>query len=415
MANALPSDGVLVEIQRYQPFDGKKSPKQRWGTARYLALILKPSGESAAVDLGEAAAIDSAVAAAISASAQSQSDADQLLARVSTLVLAPLQPHLASSRQWFLAPDGELNRVPFAALPSPVAPGKTVGNSVNLRLLTTGRDLLRFQEPAARGQAPLVMANPSFDRMGAQAKAGSAQVSLQPVNQQRSAVVGSNGWAALPATVVEGQQIGVLLRTQPITGSDATVLRLQSSTSPRIVHIATHGFFAPDQEIKPTDPLAAVAERSQQIAGFVSEDPMLRSGLVLAGANQPEADRTDDGYLTAAEATALQLEGTELVVLSACSTGQGDIRTGEGVYGLQRALTVAGARTTLLSLWKVDDKATAAFMEAFYKRLKGGAGRADALAATQAEFRNHPNTAWRQPYYWAAWQLVGDWRPLQGI
>ena len=355
------------------------------------------------------------LSAAISATAQSQSDAEQLWTTVSKLVLTPLQPHLASSRQWFFSPDGELNRVPFAALPSPVVPGKTVGDSVKLRLLTTGRDLLRFQAPVARGQAPLVMANPSFDRKGARATAATAQPSPLSASQQRSTSLGSNAWAPLPATAVEGKQIAALLRTQPLTDAAATVQRLQSSPSPRIVHIASHGFFAADQETKPSDPLAAVMERSQQIAGFVGEDPMLRSGLVLAGANQPDADRGDDGYLTAAEATALQLDGTELVVLSACSTGQGDIRTGEGVYGLQRALTVAGARTTLLSLWKVDDKATAAFMEAFYTRLKGGAGRADALAATQADFRNHPNVAWRHPYYWAAWQLTGDWRPIPGL
>ncbi|MBD2548694.1 tetratricopeptide repeat protein [Microcystis elabens FACHB-917] len=415
VTRALPADGVLVEFQRYQPFDGKQPPKQRWGPARYLALILQPNGSSAAVDLGEAAAIDTAVAAAISASAQAQSDADQLLAGVSKLVLAPLQSRLASSRQWFLSPDGELNRIPFAALPSPVAPGKTVGSSVNLRLLTTGRDLLRFQNPAPKGQAPLVMANPAFDPQGAQVASGPVQVKEQLRDQQRSAAVGSKGWTALPATAMEGQQIGALLRTKPLTGSEATVLRLQRSPSPRVVYIATHGFFAPDQVTTPTDPLVAVMERSQQVAGFSGEDPMLRSGLVLAGANQPEADRGDDGYLTAAEATALQLEGTELVVLSACSTGQGDVRTGEGVYGLQRALTVAGARSTLLSLWKVDDKATAAFMTAFYTRLKGGAGRTEALAATQAEFRNHPNTAWRQPYYWGAWQLVGDWGPIPGL
>ncbi len=291
-----------------------------------------------------------------------------------------------------------------------------MGNSVNLRLITTGRDLLSFQQPAVRGQAPLVMANPAFDRKGAHATSVPAQESHVLGTQQRSSSLRSKTWAPLPATAVEGNQIAALLRTQLLTGVAATVLRLQISPSPRIMHIATHGFFEPDQEIKPTDSMAPVMEeRRQQLPGLGSEDPMLRSGLVLAGANQPAADPTDDGHLTAAETTALQLEGTELVVLSACSTGEGDIRTGEGVYGLQRALTVAGARTTLLSLWKVDDEATAAFMEAFYTRLKGGAGRADALAATQAEFRNHPNTAWRQPYYWAAWQLTGDWRPIQGL
>ena len=124
----------------------------------------------------------------------------------------------------------------------------------------------------------------------------------------------------------------------------------------------------------------------------------------MPGANQPD----------------LNLKGTELVVLSPCSTGQGAIRTGEGVYGLQRSLTVAGARSTLLSLWKVDDAATAAFMERFYQLLKTAEDRSDALAAVQAEFRSgkirsNNGSNWKEPYYWAAWQLVGDWRPIKGL
>jgi CHAT domain-containing protein len=141
---------------------------------------------------------------------------------------------------------------------------------------------------------------------------------------------------------------------------------------------------------------------------------------VLAGANQPAADPNDDGHLTAAEILKINLKGTELVVLSACSTGQGEVRTGEGVYGLQRALTVAGARSTLLSLWKVDDAATAEFMVRFYRRLKAGEGRADALAAVQAEFRSGAvkgpsGEDWSEPYFWAAWQLTGDWGPIPGL
>jgi len=137
----------------------------------------------------------------------------------------------------------------------------------------------------------------------------------------------------------------------------------------------------------------------------------------MAGANQPTANQGDNGVLTAIEATELRLKGTELVVLSACDTAQGDIRTGEGVYGLQRSLAVAGARSTLLSLWKVDDAATLEFMTRFYKRLKAGEGRADALAATQKEFRDGipGKPDWKEPYYWAAWQLVGDWRPIPGL
>ena len=142
---------------------------------------------------------------------------------------------------------------------------------------------------------------------------------------------------------------------------------------------------------------------------------MLRSGLVFAGANQPAADPTDDGYLTAAEATGMDLEGTELVTLSACETGLGRVRRSEWVYGLQRALTVAGARSTLLSLWKVDDAATAAFMVEYYQRLRAGEGRMAALANTHAAFRKHSNPLYRDLYVWGAFQLTGDWRPIKRI
>ena len=111
----------------------------------------------------------------------------------------------------------------------------------------------------------------------------------------------------------------------------------------------------------------------------------------------------------------MDLEGTELVTLSACETARGQIRSGEGVYGLQRALTVAGARSTLLSLWRVNDERTAVFMKEFYSQLKKGKPRAEALRATQALFRNHHNPIYRDVYAWGGFQLTGDWRPVEGL
>jgi CHAT domain-containing protein len=106
-----------------------------------------------------------------------------------------------------------------------------------------------------------------------------------------------------------------------------------------------------------------------------------------------------------------------MVVLSACSTGDGITTTGNGVYGLYRSFLVSGAKSVLMSLWKVDDRATAEFMVRFYKRLKAGEPRSDALAATQKDFRDGKTgiPGWSDPYYWAAWQLVGDWRPIKGL
>ena len=101
-----------------------------------------------------------------------------------------------------------------------------------------------------------------------------------------------------------------------------------------------------------------------------------------------------------------------MVVISGCESGLGEIKSGEGVYGLKRAITLAGSRSSLLSLWKVNDYGTAAFMESYYLKLKNGEGRAEALANTQKEFRKHPIEAWRHPNVWAAFQLSGDWRPI---
>jgi CHAT domain-containing protein len=417
VAKALPADGALVEFQRYQPFDGRKPKDQRWGAAQYIALVLKPTGSISAVPLGPAAVIDAQVHQGLRASADGLADAEAIWAQLSNLVLKPLQPQLNGSRQWFLSPDGELNRVPFAALAAPQQPGMPLAQVVQLRLLTTGRELLRLQQLAPAGSAALVLANPSYDRPGVKPAPTIKPDALSTVAQRRSADLGSNRWKPLPASEREGQQVASLLGTGLISGAAATTTALQRQQGPRVLHVATHGFFVADQETKPTEGMRAIQEGSPLLSSLRQEDPQLRSGLVLAGANQPELDPNDDGYLTAAEAVNLNLKGTELVVLSACSTGQGDGRTGEGVYGLQRSLTVAGARSTLLSLWKVDDAATAEFMGRYYQRLKAGEARSDALAAVQKEFREGRagDGQWKNPYYWAAWQLVGDWRPIKGL
>jgi CHAT domain-containing protein/tetratricopeptide (TPR) repeat protein len=420
VAQALPADGALVEFQRYRPYDGRKPKPQRWGEARYIALVLKPSGQITSVPLGSAAAIDALVHKGLSSSAQDQSDAEVSWGELGKLVLKPLLPQLRGSRQWFFSPDSELNRVPFAALPSPQQPDKPLAQSVQLRLLTTGRELLRLQQSVPAGSAAVVMANPSYDRAGAKTAPPAKAVAAATVAQRRSTELGSSQWRQLPASEREGQQVASLLGTRLISGAAATTTALQRQQRPRVLHVATHGFFLADQDNQPAAPLRAIQEESHLLQSLRQEDPQLRSGLVFAGANQPALDPNDDGHLTAAEALALNLKGTELVVLSACSTGQGEVRTGEGVYGLQRSLTVAGARSTLLSLWKVDDTATAEFMVRFYLRLKAGEGRADALAAVQAEFRGGvvkgpKGEDWSTPYHWAAWQLTGDWGSIPGL
>jgi CHAT domain-containing protein len=138
---------------------------------------------------------------------------------------------------------------------------------------------------------------------------------------------------------------------------------------------------------------------------------MLQSGLALAGANQRRLGDTGDGLLTAFEVANLDLHGTELVVLSACDTGLGRIANGDGVYGLRRALDIAGAESQVMSLWQVNDQATRDLMVDFYKRLISGEGRAASLRAVQLQLRGTRQYA--HPYYWAAFVIAGNAGPLR--
>jgi CHAT domain-containing protein len=141
-------------------------------------------------------------------------------------------------------------------------------------------------------------------------------------------------------------------------------------------------------------------------------DPMLRSGIVVSAA---ESGSQAEARFSAADFLTLKLNKTELVTLSACSTGLGDLHDSEGIYGLQRGVQVAGARSVLTSLWPVDDEATADWMLRYYQYLVKGRSRSDALAAVQNDFRQHTNVSWRHPYFWSGWQLVGDWQPIKGL
>ncbi|MEA5413636.1 CHAT domain-containing tetratricopeptide repeat protein [Synechococcus sp. BA-132 BA5] len=406
VAAALPAGSALIEFQRYELFDGTKARGQNWGEDCYLALVLKPDGTITPIDLGLAKPIDDLIQSALDASEQKQADALELWAQVGRSVLDPLSAATHGVDTLFISPDGELNRVPFAALPAPGS-SQLLSEELQLRLLTTGRELLDLQNTSSVKTSPaLVVANPAFDRKPITVQSPRLAIS----SQQRSGDLGSRRWAPLPGTATEGATIAQLTGGRLLAGEQASAASIQQQQqAPRLLHLATHAYFQPDlpaAERMEDQPLRSNVQEPTALGG---ENPLLRSGIVLAGANQPDADPADDGYLTALEVARLNWKGTELVVVSACESGKGDIQAGEGVYGLKRAIAVAGARSSLLSLWKVDDRATAAFMESFYSKLKAGVGRADALAATQQEFRQSNNATWRHPYVWAAFQLSGDW------
>lgn len=188
-----------------------------------------------------------------------------------------------------------------------------------------------------------------------------------------------------------------------------------------MLHVATHGFYARGAGSAPRKvPAAALAQSDRERGMFVeeslaslsppstSEDPidsLDQAGLALAGANQGP-----QGILTAREIAALDLWGTQLVVLSACETGVGAVPSGEGVYGLRRALVLAGAKSQVVTLWSVSDSTTRELMRDFYGELARGTGRAEALRQAKLRLMREPGRS--HPYYWAAFIPAGDWRPL---
>lgn len=213
----------------------------------------------------------------------------------------------------------------------------------------------------------------------------------------------------LPGTREEVESITRLLldngfSPQKYLGEEALEERVKALRSPRVLHIATHGFFLADIQQKREKERVFGIQRS-----ILEENPLLRSGLLLTGSerllNSPSfSQEFEDGVLTAYEVSNLQLLGTDLVVLSACETGLGAVQNGEGVYGLQRAFRIAGAKAVIMSLWQVDDMATQQLMELFYQRWIKTQNKREAFIWAKKELRKQ----FPAPYYWAAFVMVGD-------
>jgi CHAT domain-containing protein len=481
----LPSDSALVEFAYFTPVDSKTGKSK---PPRYLAYVLATRGDAKRVDLGEAAMIDQAVnlwRAALRS--PNRADVDRLARAVDEKVMQPVRALLGNTRRLLIAPDGSLNLIPFAALID--EQNRYLIESYTISYLTTGRDLLRLQTPQPSKSDPLVVANPDF---------------------------GSSAFSPLPDTQREAMAIKELFPSASVLQREgATEMALKQARGPRILHIATHGFFLDNQDsataevgplragspentefsrpnpytvqfeatpafetaqervkrlkargvdayivkssVKgkgdffrvragnfpsiaeankygadlqekgviaeffvaryepPADPLPVKESPSYlRLSGFTMQEtyPLLRAGIALAGANQGKSG-DDEGVLTALEAAGLDLWGTKLVVLSACDTGVGDMKNGEGVQGLRRALILAGSETQVMSLWPVSDESTKELMIPYYKALQQGIGRTEGLRRAQLRVLRERKDL-RHPFYWAAFIQSGEWANLDG-
>ena len=438
---AIPGKSALVEFFAYRPFDPKANYSEPLGAPRYVAYVLRREGEVKWVELGEAKSIDEAVDKLREALRDpNRRDVKQLAREVDRLVMDPLRPLIGNTRRVFLSPDGALNLVPFAALVD--KSDHYLVKHFEFSYLTSGRDLLRLQLKQSGARSAMVIANPDFGESKIDGGEGSRGIKLkyQPdsaSSNSESSILSDAFFPPLPGTADEAKALKAMLPDAAVlTRAQATEAALKQAANPGILHIATHGFFLSDvAALNESRPLKFVGE--EPAVGRV-ENPLLRSGLALAGANLRKTvpGQEDDGVLTASEASALDLYGTKLVVLSACDTGVGEVRNGDGVFGLRRALALAGAETQVMSLWPVNDKATRDLMIGYYKRLLGGSGRSEALREAQlrmlaGEMRDSGGSSrllsqsarqtatgrtkdYSHPYYWACFIQSGEWANLDG-
>ncbi|MEM9491451.1 MAG: CHAT domain-containing protein, partial [Myxococcota bacterium] len=386
-------DEALVEWVRYRPRDHQAIGDQQRGAERYAACLIRRTGEPIWLDLAPVETVDVAVAQWRTALIANLATADTAARGLDALVMAPVRKQAGNAETLYLAPDGALNLIPFAALRDDEQ--RYLVERYRLHYLTSGRDRVRLQDTRPARAGPRIVANPRYDAPG------------QPRR---------HAFAPLDNVLAEARAVAALYPGATLlTGEQATERAIKQMRGPSLLHVATHGYFEPlhcgDRDA-PDDRLAVT--------------PTLRSGLALAGVNgcaSGDADRADrpgdDGLLTALELAALDLQGTELAVLSACDTAVGatEIRdrwgnpTGraEGVYGLRRALVLAGVETQLVTLWKVEDSATRQFMAQLYQNLARGTARSEALRAVQLAALRKGEPA----RDWAALLMAGADGPLQ--
>ncbi len=407
---ALPMDSTLVDFVRLDFYSPDKEPIQ---SERYVAWVTSKD-KTRLVDLGEAKEIDSSIAtlrksfdlAAEDIAEYGEKASEQRirgeLERLSQKLLAPILAEFKNSKRLVLCPDGDLWLVPWNALVLPDQ--KYLVEEHVLEFVVNSGELLESQadaKSAAKSTAPVIIADPDFSGAfksdSAPARGLSADLKLGNISQ----LPGTAAEASIVKSAFKGRY-----KQEPSTylRGEATATRLLSVQRPRALAIATHGFFLPQQS---TTPLANTATITQSPTMASVEDPLLRCGLLFAGSNLPD-QKGLAGVVTGRDILGLDLRGCEMVVLSACETGLGDVNSGNGIAGLRQAFHLAGAQAVVASLWNIPDEETTVQMKTFMNCLSAGQDLALALAESQREMlrtrRAKTNAA--HPYNWAAFNVT---------
>jgi CHAT domain-containing protein/tetratricopeptide (TPR) repeat protein len=453
--HALTDRDALVSFARFmrlQPRTESGPDSVPTTQEEYLAFIVRP-GRCEVVPLGPASTIDDLIdqlrsrlasAALYGGPGRAEGAYRSAARQLRALVWDPIAPSLEGSRRVFVVPDGELNLVHLAALPAEGS-GYLAEHGPPIHYLAAERDLVDPEWPS-NGSGVLALGAPAFDdplQFAQLRRAGDEQslderlllASRETFRGTRSACgdFQTIRFEPLSAAALEVEELAGLWRSDAmsssrdseaadsgsadvvLTGSEAseTAFKLLAPGH-RVLHAATHGFFLGEACPSALDRPAGFGLDGLP-ADVVGENPLLLSGLAFAGANLREHAGPDeeDGILTAEEIASLDLSSVEWAVLSACDTGVGEVRAGEGVFGLRRAFQVAGARTLIMSLWPVEDEVTRAWMQELYtNRFVKGMTTIDSVHQASLALLTQRREAGlsTHPFYWAGFIASGDWR-----
>lgn len=436
LQRALPEGSVLVDFLVYKKFE----PKTTRVSENLVAFVVSNKNIER-IEFGELGPLTAAIDSFLVTLKRGQpvAGAKDPAVFLRDHLWQKIARHVAGARTVLISPDGPLCRLPFAALPVTAA-GKYLIEETPIAVIPVPQLLPEFLGKASvvEPASLLVMGDVYFDATLVASSKRQTPGELESILAEVKERSGTGlNWARLPGTLTEMESIEKLFRTRSPQGELAVLAREHATEAAlrakvarhSYLHLATHGFFAPPQikTMRAGDKNEGPERDNQAVIGHL---PSLLSGLVLAGANHPGAG-DDDGILTALEVGELNLARVRLAVLSACETGLGETAGGEGVLGLQRAFQIAGAKSTITTLWSIPDEPTRILMERFYENhWSKKMGKLDALIEAQRWMLNEGKTnpgvqrgiqrlekttdpiapGRLPPYYWAAFVLSGDWR-----
>lgn len=443
--NNLSKDSVLIEICRLPIWDFEANSLEKvWNDPHYCAWIIpsRNQGSVRIIDLGPSGKIDELIRRVRQslqiktiANTNQERQQQETLARgelraLAQLILEPLEKYAGQTSQWIISPDANLWIVPWAALP--LIDERYAVEKYQISYEISGRYLVKKNRTHST-RPSLVLADPDFDSSSTDqtGKPSSREQDRIRVNTTTSFLTNVQ-WNRLPGTAIEAKAVAGTIQQfthqEPLLfmGNQASESRFRKADKPEFLVLSTHGFFLDERFLESFDEEedrrgfklkmnpGTVDPRSIQVDFNKSiENPLLRCGLILAGANHRDAVESidqDNGILTGLKIIDTDLRGTSLVVLSACETGLGQVRTGEGVVGLRQAFQLAGAKSVVASLWKIPDKETTDLMILFWQELVAGKNKAKALQNAQLMIikKHRDQFGAAHPFFWAAFGLTGQ-------